>query len=460
MAAGNKHLGYKEALNAIEAELARLEARLLLRVPGQGRRPLRRRAPPRPTAALRHRAHRCGAPDAPTRSARSAGSSSARPAPSRSPLGRTSAARGAPTVDRTDDPERRFGAGEEVLLIDRKRRRYLVTLDGGRRVPHPRRLHLPRRHHRRDRGHRRSAPPTARDYTALRPTLTDFVLKMPRGAQVIYPKDLGPILMLADIFPGVRVLESGVGSGALSMTHAAGRRRRSSATSSATTSPTGPARTSDASSAPSVADRYRVEVRDCYEGIDEHRPRPGRARPARAVAGRAPRRDGAAARRDHPRLHADHHPGRAVPRALDESRLRAGRDHRGAAPHAGTSRASRCGPTTAWWPTPASSPAPGSCADPRPARREPARRQSAGVRSARRGRRVPARVPHPDRLVARHGGRLLVVGPVAAMAARVSSPRQRRASCWPSPASSCSAARSSARPSACSSAARIRIRLP
>ncbi len=38
---------------------------------------------------------------------------------------------------------------------------------------------------------------------------------MPRGAQVIYPKDIGPILILADIFPGARVLESGVGSGAL-----------------------------------------------------------------------------------------------------------------------------------------------------------------------------------------------------------------------------------------------------
>ena len=40
---------------------------------------------------------------------------------------------------------------------------------------------------------------------------------MPRGAQVIYPKDLGPIIMLGDIFPGARVLESGVGSGALTM---------------------------------------------------------------------------------------------------------------------------------------------------------------------------------------------------------------------------------------------------
>src|SRR5207244_647423 len=55
-------------------------------------------------------------------------------------------------------------------------------------------------------------------YIVLRPTLADFVLKMPRGAQVIYPKDLGPLLMLADIYPGARVFESGVGSGALSMT--------------------------------------------------------------------------------------------------------------------------------------------------------------------------------------------------------------------------------------------------
>ena len=39
---------------------------------------------------------------------------------------------------------------------------------------------------------------------AVRPTLAEYVLKMPRGAQVIYPKDLGPILILADVFPGAR----------------------------------------------------------------------------------------------------------------------------------------------------------------------------------------------------------------------------------------------------------------
>lgn len=52
---------------------------------------------------------------------------------------------------------------------------------------------------------------------ALRPTFGDYVLKMPRGAQVLYPKDLAIIPMWADIFPGARVFEAGTGSGALTM---------------------------------------------------------------------------------------------------------------------------------------------------------------------------------------------------------------------------------------------------
>ncbi|GGC58257.1 tRNA (adenine-N1)-methyltransferase [Hoyosella rhizosphaerae] len=52
-------------------------------------------------------------------------------------------------------------------------------------------------------------------YLAMRPLLTDYVLKMPRGAQVIYPKDAAQIVHEGDVFPGARVLEAGAGSGAL-----------------------------------------------------------------------------------------------------------------------------------------------------------------------------------------------------------------------------------------------------
>lgn len=52
-------------------------------------------------------------------------------------------------------------------------------------------------------------------YLALRPLLSDFVLSMPRGATVVYPKDAALIVQYADVFPGARVIEAGVGSGAL-----------------------------------------------------------------------------------------------------------------------------------------------------------------------------------------------------------------------------------------------------
>ncbi|MGO1935357.1 MAG: tRNA (adenine-N1)-methyltransferase, partial [Cellulosimicrobium funkei] len=55
------------------------------------------------------------------------------------------------------------------------------------------------------------------EYLAMRPLLADYVLSMPRGAAVVYPKDAGQIVAMADIFPGARVVEAGVGSGALTM---------------------------------------------------------------------------------------------------------------------------------------------------------------------------------------------------------------------------------------------------
>jgi tRNA (adenine57-N1/adenine58-N1)-methyltransferase catalytic subunit len=105
-------------------------------------------------------------------------------------------------------------------------------------------------------------------YIAVRPTLAEVVLKMPRGAQVIYPKDLGPILIRADIFPGARVLESGLGSGALSMTLL-----RAGAAISGYEIRSDFAERAQANVAGFLGDaaleRYDVKIRDVYDGIEE-----------------------------------------------------------------------------------------------------------------------------------------------------------------------------------------------
>lgn len=110
-----------------------------------------------------------------------------------------------------------FCDGEKALFLDSKKRRYLVTLSGTAEfhshagfVPHASVIG-------REPGCEVESTKGAR-YMVLRPTLEDFVIEMPRGAQVIYPKDLAPMCMLGDIHPGVRVWETGIGSGALSMT--------------------------------------------------------------------------------------------------------------------------------------------------------------------------------------------------------------------------------------------------
>ena len=118
---------------------------------------------------------------------------------------------------------RRLAAGERVLLVDRKDRRYLVTLRPGRSFQsHAGVIEhdgvIGRFEGEELEAHQRDGRVTSSArYLVLRPTLADVVVGMPRGAQVIYPKDLGAILIAADIFPGARVLEAGVGSGALSM---------------------------------------------------------------------------------------------------------------------------------------------------------------------------------------------------------------------------------------------------
>ena len=109
-----------------------------------------------------------------------------------------------------------FEAGERVLFIDQRDRQYLVRLHPGGTFH----THSGALAHDDVLGRvegTRFETSAGMVLTAFRPRFADFVLKMPRGAQVVYPKDLGPILTYADVHPGARVVEAGTGSGALTI---------------------------------------------------------------------------------------------------------------------------------------------------------------------------------------------------------------------------------------------------
>ena len=109
-----------------------------------------------------------------------------------------------------------FEAGERALLLDQRGRRYLVTLKTGETWhSHGGALELEQLIGAPEGTEVRSA--SGMSFRAFRPRMADFVLKMPRGAQVVYPKDVGPILIEADVYPGSRVVEAGTGSGAMTI---------------------------------------------------------------------------------------------------------------------------------------------------------------------------------------------------------------------------------------------------
>ena len=110
----------------------------------------------------------------------------------------------------------RFQDGDQALLFDQRGKRHLLLLRKGETfhsdrgwIPHDQIIGRP------EGSWVRSS--LGLRYLALRPTLAEYVLDMPRGAQVIYPKDLAMILFWADVYPGCRVLEAGMGSGALTL---------------------------------------------------------------------------------------------------------------------------------------------------------------------------------------------------------------------------------------------------
>lgn len=109
-----------------------------------------------------------------------------------------------------------FVAGDRVQLTDQKGKIYSITITPGKEwhshkgwIVHDDLIGLPEG----------SVVSTSAGlkFTAFIPLLTDYVLSMPRGATIVYPKDSAMIVGFADIFPGARVLEAGVGSGALTL---------------------------------------------------------------------------------------------------------------------------------------------------------------------------------------------------------------------------------------------------
>lgn len=109
-----------------------------------------------------------------------------------------------------------FQNGERIHLVDKKGRQYALTLKAGdsyqlsgHKIPHDDLIGKP--------DGSLVTLSGEKPMIALRPTFGEYVLKMPRGAQVLYPKDLALIPMWADVYPGARVFEAGTGSGALTM---------------------------------------------------------------------------------------------------------------------------------------------------------------------------------------------------------------------------------------------------
>src|SRR5438067_6949268 len=109
-----------------------------------------------------------------------------------------------------------FHAGERIILIDRRDRQYLVSLqDHGTFHTHGGQLSHDELIGRTEGIQLETSGGMV--LHAFRPRLADVILKRPRQAQVIYPRDLGPMLVYADVYPASRVLEAGTGSGALTM---------------------------------------------------------------------------------------------------------------------------------------------------------------------------------------------------------------------------------------------------
>ncbi|PKB65111.1 MAG: hypothetical protein BZY82_09710 [SAR202 cluster bacterium Io17-Chloro-G3] len=165
-------------------------------------------------------------------------------------------------------PPALFQEGDDVLLVDFKGRRYMTLLSHGDTFY----THIGHVSHDDIIGCQMGSWATTNKGHLLllfRPTLADFVLEMPRARQVIYPKDIGAILLYADIFPGARVVELGLGSGALTMALLRAVGKDGSVVSYEIEEEIAQKALGNIQSFIEDADNLEVKNSDVYQGIDE-----------------------------------------------------------------------------------------------------------------------------------------------------------------------------------------------
>lgn len=156
---------------------------------------------------------------------------------------------------------------ERIHLVDKKGRQYALTLKAGetfqysgQTIPHDELI-----------GKADGSLVTLSRGTrmlALRPTLGEYVLKMPRGAQVIYPKDLAMVTIWADLYPGARVFEAGTGSGALTMAILRAVGERGAVISYEAREDFARTATKNIERYLGTAPNLTIRLRDAYEGIE------------------------------------------------------------------------------------------------------------------------------------------------------------------------------------------------
>ncbi len=164
-----------------------------------------------------------------------------------------------------------FQSGEEIHLVNKKGRTYRCTLKtgatfqfSGEAIPHDDLIG-------KEDGSEIALSRGTR-FFIFRPTMADYTLHMPRGAQILYPKDLALIPMWADIYPGATVIEAGVGSGALTLCllNAIGAKGRLYSYELREDFANRALKNIENRISPSpLGDRFFIQQKDIYEGIEE-----------------------------------------------------------------------------------------------------------------------------------------------------------------------------------------------